>query len=332
MSSHISEQQNSEMLCGCSSMTVQQFYDFIAANPVGFDEVLRKTGAGQSCTACLLDLEYHYVGAFEAASRGANVDKTVERKTAKTVSLKQRIYNAIDAISPLTPFKLRQVAPVLYGAGVSQWLCVCNHSMMYEGKLSAPTFRLDLTLRDSEGKVVEQRRERVAAEESVRLNLSDALEKAESSDNGGLKLGWMDLVRSGETPGYRGTTRPQIEIVSNAGVCAVHTQAASERAKGGLTLRVRPGEDRLFLTVLNAESKPLAFHTSVSAASLAAPIEVPVEVPASGARLVEVPMPPATKTDRLGLLTDVTWSADRMHKVYIVCASQNLDRFSVDHA
>lgn len=330
MSEQVTERQ--ELLCGCSNITVQQFYDFIAANPKDFDEILRETNAGQTCTACLLDLEYHYVRAFEKRPRSDRGNSGLEKKRPESISLKRRIYNFIDALSPLIPLKLPQVTPVLYGAGVEEWLCVCNDSLMYEGDISAPPFRLDIVLRDSEGRVVDQRREIVDPGEKLRLNLSAPLARADSSTDGGLKLGWMDLMRRGERPGVRGTTRPQFEIVSSAGVCAVHTQAATERSQAGLTLRLRSGEDRHFLTVVNPERKPLAFRLSVATKGLSEPIVMSMQVPPLGTRLIEVPVPPVEPADRLGLLADVTWTTDRMNKVYVLCATPNLDRFSVDHA
>ncbi len=325
--------QEKELLCACSELTVQQFYDLIATNPKEFDEVLRETGAGQTCTACLLDLEYHYVRAFEQRARRVGENKGSKKKREASISLKRRIYNLIDALAPLIPLKLRQVTPVLYGADVEEWLCVCNDSLMYEGDISAPPFRLDIVLRNSEGRVVDRRREIAAPGEKLRLNLSDPLAKADSSSDGGLKLGWIDLMRRAEQPGVRGTTRPQIEIVSRAGVCAVHTQAATERPRGGVTLRMRPDEDRHFLTVVNAERKPLAFQLSVSAAdAVSEPIVMSFQLPGYGTRLVEIPAPRVEAPDKLGILTDVTWTTDRINKVYVLCATPNLDRFSVDHA
>lgn len=321
-----------EMLCGCSNITVGQFYDLIAANPKDFDEVLRETGAGQTCTACLLDLEYHYVRAFEASAPRTSGGKVLKKAKKDSSSLKRRIYRFIDALAPLVPIKLRQVTPVLYGAGVTEWLCVSNDSLMYEGEVAAPPFRLDIVLRDSEGRIVLEQREIVPVGEALRMDISAPLLQADKSSNGDLKLGWMDLLRRAQTPGVRGTTRPQIELVTSAGVCAVHTQAATERSQSGLTLRLRPGEDRHFLTVVNAEPKPLAFRLAVETARLPEPIRLPIDVPAWGARLVEIPIPSVQPDGELGILTDVSWTTDRMNKVYILCATPNLDRFSVDHA
>jgi bacterioferritin-associated ferredoxin len=325
--------EESELLCGCSAITVQQYYDYLAANPKDFDEVLRETGAGQACTACLLDLEYHYVRAFEANAQarvGANVLR--DKKPVEKISFKRRIYNAIDALAPLVPMNLRQVAPVIYGAGVKQCLCVCNDSLLYEGGLVAPPFHLDTTLRDGEGRIVDRRHDVVAAGEDVRIDLSGPLETAGPSADGELKVGWMDLMRRSASPGIRGTTRPQVEIVSKAGTCAVHTQAESDRLQGGLTIRLRPGEDRHFAAVVNVERKPLSYRLMLSTQALNEPVTMAIEVPACGARLVEVPIPPIKSHDRLGVLAELSWTLNRMNKVYVLCATPDLDRFSVDHA
>jgi hypothetical protein len=320
----------SDLLCACSNITIGEFYDLIAGNPKGFDEVLRDTNAGQKCTACLLDLEYHYVRAFEVRAQRPSAKAALKEEMPSGISLKRRIYNLIDAVSPLIPLKLRQVTPVIYGKGVKEWLVVSNDSLMYENEVVAPPFCLDIVLRDGEGRTVYESRKIVGAGERLRMDISDPLETADASP-GELKLGWMDLMRRGMSPGIRGTTRPQIEIVSSAGICAVHTQAATERARGGLTVRLRPGEDRHFLTVVNAEPKPLTFRLSVATAGLAESIIMPVHVPPYGARLVEVPVPPVEPADRLGLLADVTWTTNRINKVYVLCATPSLDRFSVDH-
>src|SRR4051794_3972683 len=117
--------ERSKMLCGCSNITIGQFYDLIATDPKEFDEVLRETGAGQTCTACLLDLEYHYVYAFEERLRAGSGRAAVTKEKPAAISLKRRIYNIIDALMPLVPMKLRQVSPVLYGENISEWLTVC---------------------------------------------------------------------------------------------------------------------------------------------------------------------------------------------------------------
>ncbi len=320
-----------EMLCGCSAITVRQYYDHLAANPKDFDEVLRDTGAGQNCTACLLDLEYHYVRAAEMRARSGATAKIKKISMQEKPSLKRRIYNLIDAMSPLVPINLRQVAPVVYGAGVKEWLCVCNDSLLYEGDVQAPPFLLEIILRNGEGRIVHKENRVVGAGEKTRVDLSTPMEKSDPSDNGELKLGWMDLMRRAQVPGVRGTTRPQFEIMSKAGVCAVHTQTMSERSQGGLTIRLRPGEDRHFASVVNAESKPLEFKMTVSAQGLP-DTRLTVKIPPFGARLVEVPMPAVTNSDGLGTLAEVTWTTDRMNKVYVLCATPSLDRFSVDHA
>jgi bacterioferritin-associated ferredoxin len=325
--------ERDEMLCGCSAITVGQYYDYLAANPKDFDEVLRQTGAGQTCTACLLDLEYHYVRASELrAQSGGKSDPLSDRTPAEKVSVKRRIYNAVDALSPLVPMKLRQVAPVIYGKGVTQYLCVANDSLMYEGELKAPPFNLEVALWDSEGRLVHEEHEVCEDGESVRIDLSTPLVNASPAANDELKIGWMDLMRRGASSGIRGTTRPQVEIVSPAGACAVHTQAESDRLQSGLTIRLRPGEDRHFLAVVNVEKKPLDFRMTLTTRALNEPIVVPVEVPAMGARLVEIPVPAVKPPDRLGWLAEVTWTLNRMNKVYVLCATPSLDRFSVDHA
>jgi hypothetical protein len=324
--------QPTELICGCAAITLARYYEFIGSNPaLGFEAVLKETGAGQVCTACLLDLEHHYVRAIHERAPRTKTGRAAGRK-ARSTSLKRRLYSLVDGVSPSIPYRLRSVAPVLYGGDVTEWLWISNHSMMFEQKVVAPTFRVTMILRNRRGGVVSRVEALVRAGESLRRDLSSPLAAASQESIKDLRVGWLELIRRGEGPGLRGTTRPQFEIEAPCGTCAVHTQAATPPTASGLSLRLRPAEDRTFLTVLNTEAKPLQFRLSIAAPELAAPEQRLVEVAPRGVELIELTLPAGVEMGTDGLLADVSWSANRTFKVHVLYASLGLDQFSVDHA
>lgn len=49
------------IVSGCANLSRGELRRFLASDRTAeFDQLLQKTGAGTTCTACLLDLEYHF--------------------------------------------------------------------------------------------------------------------------------------------------------------------------------------------------------------------------------------------------------------------------------
>jgi bacterioferritin-associated ferredoxin len=324
-----------EIICACFDLRREQLRTVLEENPgMSFDDLLDQTKVGTRCTACLLDLEYWYVSLPRGEGRVQATRSPVGGGT--DLSLKQRCYRWVDQRSPLAPMPLTEWMPVLVGKGIEQWVCIANHSLLYEGKECAPDFDVGIIVRDAGGRTTYSGKHPVERGASVRLNVSKflALPVQEGRDLP-LGIGSVEISRHARQPGCRGTIRPQVEIVTGVGSCAVHTQAPGGQVEQWVACMCRPAEERLFLSVVNPWNKPLdvefAYPFAWEGAPDVVPAIMPVRIPPRGARLHEIRMPDPVVRQLNGQLFSVRWRAIGARKVHIFCASPNLDRFSIDH-
>ena len=123
-----------QIVCACKNLTYGTLSE-LADSTGSFDEVMEKSGAGQECTACLLDLEYYFgltqVGiGWQGGKRAPNVNR------ADSPKLRHRIFALLDGLSPLSPQRLRDLGPILRGEGISQHLIIANHSLLFDEQRS----------------------------------------------------------------------------------------------------------------------------------------------------------------------------------------------------
>lgn len=305
-----------QILCACYNVTLDRVKAMKKADTsLTFDELMRSTGAGTKCTACLLDLEYFFV------SGEVPRDKTNRRKPTPKQSFKRRIYDLIDSYSPKRPTVSRTVAPIVSGPGIEQYFWMANTPMLFDDdEFEATPHRIRYAVRDSSGRVCQQDDIRLGAGESARVNISKCLP---SETTGPLAIGTFDISLWSEIRGVRGTTRPQIEILTQTSACSVHTQGPFRTPfEAGMTVPNNPQDDRIFFAFMNP------FPTTLTGRINLATGTAPIQVQPHGATLFEMPRSGYRSEGRT---TFVSWKLDAGGKVYMLCSSKSLDRFSVDH-
>ena len=330
------------MICPCEEITLSDMQSFLSANPgMSYESFIESTGAGTRCTACLLDLEYHFVDLNRGVSVKSGRGGPARRR--QSVPVKQRLYRAIDRLTPDLPIKLYDYFPVLYGPDLDQWFWDANYSLLYEDQYVAPPFQLDLCLRDGEGRTVWRNRLVLESGQGIRECLSERLRDAEIARQGGsggtmlaeIGVGSLKVLRRGRRAGFRGTTRPQTEIVTAASACAVHGQGASVNLGGEFTCLYRPGEERTFLSIMNAGTKPVTvdLHYPVGVYGEVGDDDpaATLTVPAYGARLHEIRPTGGDMSPMAGLPYKILWRGRGQYKAHIFVATPSLDRFSIDH-
>ncbi|MDA0786180.1 MAG: hypothetical protein O3B37_07800, partial [Proteobacteria bacterium] len=141
------------------------------------------------------------------------------------------------------------------------------------------------------------------------------------------------VVSRADHPAMRGTMRPQLEILAAHGTCALHGQGDVGPRETWFTMQHRPDDERLFLLLINTSGKRQAADISYPHDASAAQPEVQtmLNLPARGTGLHEIKLPPDAAA-RIGNLP-FSGRADLQHpcRVYLVCATPMLDRFSIDH-
>lgn len=328
----VSDEEN--IVCGCTSLSLSALRRRIAKNPnLAFEDLTAETGAGTKCTACLLDLEYYFVET--QSQRGPNLVafKDNVEIPSRQISIKQRIYTWLDRVSPLAPYHFNNTVPVLYGPEIEQWLWITNWSMLFEGNECAPLMRMDLIIRDEAGNIIKKVREDVAPESTFRYRVSAPLfEKMPPVPNDRVGIGSVEIRRQGMSAGIRGTTRPQIEIITKKAACAVHSQAMTGAGRNWFSCLYRPKDERMFFSLLNGVNRDMIIEMSYPIGITGVePLVHRIKLPPRGATMHELTMPPQMAAAVGDSPVSVTWVAPAPHKAHAICATLPLDRFSIDH-
>ena len=324
-----------EVVSTCVGLTRGQLEGSIAREPeISFDALLKQNGAGSTCTACMLDLEY----LFSVCPRGGG--QRVARDTFAPAArgplgrmLKDRIYGFLDRCSPLVPYHLSNPMPVLAGFGIEEFVCVANDSLLYEGEIAAPPTTVGLSVRDAGGVVRYQGRHRIEPEATLRFEVSRFIAPVTGGETGLPAMGSVEISRVADRPGTRGTTRPQITINAADGCCAVHSQAAGPgNVPRWFTCLYRPRDERCFISIMNASDKPLkgAMSYPLGVEGVEAKAH-PIALPPHGTGLHEITLDPEEAARLGGAPLTFKTLHDRPNKAHILCASPDLRRFSIDH-
>lgn len=317
-----------DVLCPCTEMTHVGFRAFLQENPtLSFEDILSKTGAGRNCTACMLDLEY----SFGEAGRGKVTapNSVVPTASPERIGVKRALYKLIDGAAPLVSSCTDSWSPVLYGKNIDQWLWIANQHLMYKNEMEGPVPHCaNVTVRDAVGRVCHSQRYDIPVDDVLGVDLSAYLSPNEGT---ALAVGSVQVVQTWKRPGLRGTTRAQIEIVTPNAVCAVHTQAPGPAATQHFTALHRPHEERLFFTVVNPVSKPLVGSAIANLAESEEEEVAEFVVPGHGVLLREVDLAKWSSSALDNSPVNLTWHIEGPHKLHFLCATPNLDRFSIDH-
>lgn len=324
-----------EIVCGCIDLSIGRFRMERASHPEeSFDSLLDRIGAGKSCTACLLDLEYLYTST-PAHGVAADTQALFRRGSEPKRTLKKRVYDFLDGLGPQVPYPLEGVAPILIGAGIEQRLTIASHSLNFEGEIAAPPIVHAVSIYDAEGKLCGRHRNRLEAGESWSLSLTDSFpEAARVSD--ALAVGLMKVKWRFCAPGMRGNARPQIEINAQSGSCAVHTQRAGGALDRQVTLISRPTAQRLFLTIVNPTRRVTNGYFQYPVLSDdgagAAPQTHRVRVAAKGASIHEIVLDGEMASRFMGKPMGVRAVMNNPgHKMHVLYTAPDLGRISIDH-
>lgn len=320
-----------QIVCACKNLTYGTLSE-LAVSTGSFDEVMARSGAGQECTACLLDLEY-YFGLQQVGTGWQDGKLAPNVNRADSPKLRHRIFALLDSLSPLSPQRLRDLGPILRCEGISQHLIIANHSLLFDEKRSTPDMSVRVDVRDQNGTLCRREESVLGIDDRMDLCISDFLPKPEAGE---ISIGSVVVERRAVSPGYRGTMRPQTLLEAPHGTCAVHLQASNKVGDIWLNFLHRPKDERMFFGLLNDTAGELEFSLNYryDADETIRPATETVMVPPLGSRLHEY-RPALESIERLeDTLARVKVSAGGKggRKVYFLCASPDLGRFSIDHA
>mgnify|MGYP001158661007 FL=1 len=323
----VKQESDLEPLCSCANLTYGDARKLLA-RPSGmtYDQLLAETGAGQTCTACLLNMEY-FCSSEGAAAAATGLVTDASLKAQERRSLKLRLYDWLDTVFPLIAFNRTNFIPILCGPDIETNLRVTNHKLLFKEGHNPP-FKIRYAIRNAAGGLLKRNTALLGVGEELNVPVSTFLDPPEEGQP--FSIGMVEIDRFGKFPGNRGTTRPQVEILSKDGSSAVHSQAYNSPGDIWFTAQNRIDEERLFVIVLNASRADLVFSIAYPFSPLgvaAGSLQVKQETLAGkGAYVHEV-----TGIAPDELVYSLRAQIGHAAKVMLLCATPDLSRISVDH-
>lgn len=321
-----------EMICTCAELRRSGIDRLVTEENLDFDMLLRRTGAGGTCTACLLDLEYAFVAATErrrAHPQGLKQQAWSSSSTAG-ISLKARLYRWLDQFAPLTAHTLVDHAPVLAGGGITTWITVANDYLLYDQQSPVPCFEVRLVVRDKNGRICHIENRKIEPGAALKFDASRHI----APETAALCCGSIEITRQALRPGYRGTTRPQIEVCGARGDCAVHAHGAGETSprERWFTVLNRPQDERVFLTIINLDATPMVAEVYYPVApDAAASSPQQIMLAPRGAVIHELVWDAAVLPEAASRTCDIRVRFSGLYNLQLLIAERDLGYFSIDH-
>ena len=333
-------------ICHCADLTEEALKEVISKleNPT-FESVLKLTGAGLECSACLLDLECFYTDQtarpFEDGVVLLPQARDAFDQTARK-SLKRRIYDLIDAVLPDVPRTGHLRMPFLYGDGVDQEIIFSNQNVGYQDQTGIGAHEISINLRDKHGNVMARSGFSLKAGQNRHMSISEILNgQALPEVENGFDIGIIELDRKATSRGFYGTTRAHILIRLPSGVASVHMGQPNRSRQHATRWLYNPNAQRMFMSFVNWWPVPLSVRLrypmfdGVDHLDLPEPKFVDIEVPPNGADLREIVIPPEY-VEEFGIEQGSTFVLDfeiskGAHCAHMYYATPDLKCLSIDH-
>ncbi|MBJ26631.1 MAG: hypothetical protein CL567_03110 [Alphaproteobacteria bacterium] len=334
---HVADSENNksdpeQIICACANLKLNDFERMVRElNDQSFGDILIKTEAGNTCTACLLDLEYFFVKA--KSQNYKKYEKEVDRlnlKNKSSINIKQQFYKAIDSIAPPIAWAPTNFIPIIKGSSIETWLTITNHDLLFSDRKSAP-IKVTLKIRDKKGRCICKKKLLVGLGDELKLRLDKHL----TYDSKPLTVGAAYINTHAVYPAMRGTIRPQFEILAPKGACALHAQGDVGPGDTWFTVQNRPNDQRLFFVLVNTFHRPQSVSISLPfelyPSGLAPKTVDNLYLPAHGTEVYEINCDELLSKALSEKPFSINVKTERSCRVYLLCGSANLDQFSIDH-
>jgi bacterioferritin-associated ferredoxin len=314
-----------EILCYCNDVKVNYIRKIIEEKPdISFNDLQDISNAGKNCTACILDLEDVFIN--RTASENLKDKNFLKKKFFKN-GLKKTIYNFIDFISPSIPIVINNFFPVLFCRNLENFIWVANFSNLYEFDKNLVEHDIILFFYNTHGKLIWKKKFFLKKKTDLKIKIPTHLLKSQNDKE--IEHGWLHLKKKAKKKGYLGTTRPQIQYITNLACCAVHGQDIKEIYGGSHSFVYNNNSERQFLSFFNIGSKATNLEIMLLKKEGAILNLFKISLDSLNSFLYEI------KLEHLGInkfeTINIRWSGLGMYKCHVIITDMNLSRFSVDH-
>jgi len=319
------EKKNDEIICYCNNVRVNDILKIISNKPdISFEDFQKLSNAGMSCTACILNLEDEFVS---HTSNFTIQKKFFFKKNILNLSVKQLIYKFIDTLSPAIPIVIKNYFPIIYCKSLDIYIWVSNFSNLYKNNEGLVQHKIYVNFYNSLGKLIWKKFYLLEKNKEIRIKIPTDLLKTDSGME--VEHGWVSLTKAAKKSGYRGTTRPQIQFVSENASCAVHGQDIKPINGGSHSFVYNPDAERQFLSFFNIGKNKLELEINVLKKDGSVLKLDNISLNSLNSKLFEIKLDNLTINKFDSVL--INWLGTGEYKCHVIIADKELKRFSIDH-
>ena len=313
------------ILCYCNEVKFEDIAAVIRKKPgIKFDELQKITNAGTSCTACILNLEDLFIdktSSFPQKNKSFFINKIFKN------DLKQTIYKFIDYISPSLPIVLNNYFPILNYKNLEVFIWLANFPSLYKNDEGLVNHDVTLLLYNSRGSLVWKKKYLLKKNIDIKIKIpTDLLRNITKKE---LEYGWLHVKKIGNKTGFRGTTRPQIQYLTNNASCAVHGQDVRFNNGGSHSLVYNPNSERQFLSFFNIGSKNLSINLTLLKQDGSTKNLDKIDIKSLNSLFYELELDKMSIKEFEPII--ISWKGVGIYKCHVMIVDKFLTRFSLDH-
>ncbi len=319
----MSKEIRDEIICYCNNINYSKISSILETNPnIDFEKFQNISSAGTSCSACLPKLENIFV---EKSSQTNNINSSII--APKIVGFKKKIYSFLDNLFPNVPVKLMNYFPIIYRDNLKINVWISNFGNLYKDQKNIVEHKISLNFFNSLGKNIWNKNFLVKKNENQIIEIPIYL--LNKSEDEMLGSGWLKVEKTSLSPGFRGTTRPQIQILTKNSSCAVHGQNIKIKDGGFHSYVNNPKSERQFISFFNIGKKKVNIKLSYLNRDNKFEIFNSLNIDPLNSKIFEV------KLANKGFLEfdpiNIKWEGVGLYKAHIFITDKNLERISIDH-
>ncbi len=319
----MSKENDDKIICYCNNVSYSKINNILCKNPnIDFEKFQNISNAGTSCSACLPKLENIFV---EKSSQTQNLNSSIVKP--KIVGLKRKFYSILDNLLPKVSIKLINYFPIIYRENISTKVWISNYGNLYKDQMSIVEHRININFYNSTGNNIWNKNFIVKKNENKIIDIPIYLLKNPNNDF--FNSGWLSVEKKSLSSGFRGTTRPQIQITSNNSSCAVHGQNIKVKNGGFHSYVNNPKSERQFLSFFNIGKKKVNIELSYLNRQNEYINFTDLNLNSLNSRIIELKLYDRGFKDFDPI--NIKWSGMGLYKSHIFITDKKLERISIDH-
>ena len=317
--------EEKDILCYCNNVKYKDISEIIKKRPgIKFDELQRITNAGIVCTACILNLEDEFINktSFVPQKNRNFIIKKIFKK-----NLKQTLYKIIDYISPSIPIIINNYFPILNYKNLEIFIWLANFPNLYKNDVGLVDHNIILSLYNARGNIVWKKKCLLKINHDLNIKIPTDLLKDKTKKE--LDHGWLHVKKTGDKTGFRGTTRPQIQYLTDNASCAVHGQDVKFNKGGSHSLVYNPNSERQFLSFFNLGSKNLPISLTLLKKDGSIINIDKINLKSQNSLIYELELEKNCVKEFEPIV--ISWYGIGIYKCHVMITDKSLTRFSLDH-